>query len=958
MGNFADTYKTIPEMEDEIIRFWKKHDIFKKSVEKNTDGDSYVFYDGPPFISGLPHYGHLLGSVAKDVIPRYWTMKGKKVERVWGWDAHGLTVENKVQARLGIKNRKGIEDFGLEKFTQESYKYISEITNEWKWYIDKIGRWVDMENAYKTIDQTYMESVIWVFNQLYDKGLIYEGVRTSLFCTTCGTPVSNFEIAMDNSYKEVEDPAITVKFPVTSAGKYKGVNLLAWTTTPWTIPSNRALVVDKNETYVLVESGGEKFVTAKKRVDDVFSGLEYRRLSELSGVHLLDLEYEPPFGFFTSKKGEFRVYHYEGMVNMVEGTGIVHSAPGFGEIDTEMGRYYELTLMLVVDDEGKFLPGTAGENPYEGMFYPKANDLIRNDLKSRNLLFKDERAVHRVPYHDRCNTILIQKAQNSWFVDIQKLKPELIKNNEYINWVPGHLKEGRFLHNIQQAPDWCISRNRFWATPMPVWESEDGDRIVISSIKQLEELSGRKVKDLHRPYIDEITIERNGKKYIRRTEVLDSWMEAGSMPYAQIHYPFENEEKFENSFPGDFIVEYIGQVRAWFFFMHVLSTALMGSHSFKNVISTGVMAGSDGRKMSKTYGNYTDPKTVLLTYGGDALRLYLMASPLMTGENANFDETELRNKLRNVLNPLWNSLKFFVMYADTNDWKVGKIVPSNNLLDKWILARLNEVTRDISTNIEDYLIPPAVRALEEFVDELSRWYIRRSRDRISAGDGEALSTLYIVLDILSKSAAPLIPFMSEGIYRELKRFGEGKRSESVHLEEFPVFDPMIINDNVELINEMKVVREIVSLGHSIRTLNGISVRQPLGMLEVKGVKNLKEEFTGLIKDELNVKGIMFVKTFSIGDEWKAQKQKDIGVAVNTKVTDELKTEGNARSMIRTFQELRKDLGYTVGERVKKAQYLKTPENMGTAKIYGEEIKSKIFADELVPGDSYEINKKS
>jgi isoleucyl-tRNA synthetase len=954
--NNDNNNKSIPELEGEVLRFWKDNKIFEKSVEQRPEENLYVFYDGPPFISGLPHYGHLLGSIAKDIIPRYWTMKGKRVERVWGWDAHGLTVENKVQKRLGIKNRKDIEAFGLEKFTEESYKYTSEVSAEWEWYIDRIGRWVDFSNSYKTIDQSYMESVMWAFKQLYEKGLIYEGVRTSLYCTTCGTPVSNFEVAMDNSYKEVEDPAITVKFPVTTEGKFKGANILAWTTTPWTIPSNRALVVDKNALYVLVEAEGSKFIVAKDRFEKVFEGVGNFVREEFPGSELIGLDYDAPYTFFEPKQGEFKVYAYGDMVNMEEGTGIVHSAPGFGEIDTEMGRHYGLTIMLVIDDEGKFIQGNAGENQFTGMFYAKANKYIREDLVNRELLFKDEKIIHRFPYHDRCDTLLIQKAQNSWFIKVSELKPQLIENNQNINWVPSYLKDGRFKQGIQQAPDWCISRNRFWATPMPVWEAEDGDRIIISSVKELEELSGQKVEDLHRPYIDKITINKNGKVYKRRSEVLDSWMEAGSMPYAQIHYPFDNVRKFEQSFPGDYIVEYIGQVRAWFYVMHVLSTALFDSHSFKNVISTGVMSGSDGRKMSKTYGNYADPRDVLTTYGGDALRLYLMNSPLMVGDNANFDEVELRTKLRNVINPLWNSLKFFDMYAKAHAWDYDneRSVNSENILDRWITARLHETIRDFSTNIENYLVPSAVRAIEEFVDDLSRWYVRRSRDRISSGDNEALSTLFNVLYTFSKASAPIIPFISENIYLDLLSYLKDS-PESVHLCEYPEFDSGLIETSSGLLKDMQVVRDIVSLGHSIRISQNISVRQPLEELRVDHENTLSEEYLEIIKDELNVKKITLTDKIEESGHWQTQTMKDIEIALDTKISEELKLEGNAREMIRKFQDLRKNLNLSVTDRPKSAVYPDTPENRSTVALHGDMIKERISVLKLHPGDNYEIS---
>lgn len=939
MGFSVPERKSIPELEEETLKFWKSNNIFKKSVENRSENDLYVFYDGPPFISGLPHYGHLLSSIAKDLVPRYFTMKGKRVERVWGWDAHGLTVENRVQDELGIKNRRDIENYGLEKFTKACYEYTSRVSAEWEWYVDRIGRWVDFTNAYKTIDQSYMESVIWAFSELYKKGFIYEGTRTSLFCTTCGTPVSDFEIAMDNSYKEVEDPSIIVKFRVITEGDLKDAYILAWTTTPWTIPSNRALVVDEKEEYVLVLYEEFSYIVAKPRLKETFRDGGYEIKKEFKGSKLVGLRYEPPFRIFKSKNNEYAVYSFEGMVSMEEGTGIVHSAPGFGEIDTEMGRHYDLTLMLTIDDEGNFLAGTEEENPYQGVFYLKANEQINRDLEEKGLLFRNETGKHRVPYHDRCNTVLVQKAQSSWFIDIEKNKKELLKQNENINWVPEHIKHGQFEKTMEQAPDWCVSRNRFWATPMPVWESEDGDRIVVSSVKELEDLSGQKIEDLHRPFIDNIVINKKGKEYKRRPEVLDSWMEAGSMPYAQFHYPFENKEKFEKNYPGDFIVEYVGQVRAWFQRMHIMSTLLFDSNSFKNVVVTGVMAGADGRKMSKTYKNYTDPKEVLQNYGGDALRLFLMSSPLMIGENFNFDEEELKTKSRNIINPLWNSVRFFLMYAEHNDWDPKDSVESRNILDKWVISRVNEVMKEFSENMDKYVIPNAVRAVEDFVDDLSRWYVRRSRNRISSGDNEALSTLYYVLTEYSKVAAPIISFISETIYQNLV-IPFGDCPESVHLCDYPKFEKKLID--ADLNENMKKARDLSSIALAQRTEKGIPVRQALSKLSVPVETKLPEEYIDIVKDEINVKEIVIDKSIE-------------EPILDTEITEELKLEGLAREMVRKIQDLRKEAGLSISDRVK-VFYKKDEETSKVVEKYGNDIKGKVLADRLEPSEEYRVER--
>jgi len=934
--------KSIPEFESDVLDYWKKNNIFEKSVEKNPEDNLYIFYDGPPFVSGLPHYGHLLASIAKDLIPRFWTMKGKRVERVWGWDAHGLTVENRVQEQLDIENRRDIENYGLEKFTQACYDYTSKTSAEWEWYVDKIGRWVDFKNAYRTTDMKYMESVIWAFKQIYEKGLIYEGVRTSLFCPTCGTPVSDFEIAMDNSYRDEEDPSITVKFKITTEGKFKDIYLLVWTTTPWTLPSNRALVVDEKQLYVTITFQNEKYILAKGRLDYVFPNGNYDLVDEFLGNEIIGLDYEPIFKFFTAREGEFKVYSFENMVTMDEGTGIVHSAPGFGEIDTEMGRHYKLTIMMTLDDEGRFLPGDVETNPYEGMFYLKANSRILDDLVNQGVIFKNEKIVHRVPFHDRCNTLLVQKAQNSWFIDIQKIKNELIKNNEEINWVPDYIKNGMFEKTIEQAPDWCISRNRFWATPMPIWEASDGDRLVLSSIKEIEELSGQKVVDLHRPYIDDIVIKRDGKEYRRRPEVLDSWMEAGSMSFAQLHYPFENQEKFERNYPGDYIVEYKGQVRAWFQRMHIMSTLVFNTRCFNNVIVTGVIAGTDGRKMSKTYKNYPDSRDILTKYGGDALRLYFMGSSLMSGENTNFDEIELKNKSRNVLNPLWNSAMFFLMYAQTNNWDENKQVESKNILDRWVIIRLNQIIKDIEISLTNYNIPPAIKSLEDFVDDLSRWYVRRSRDRISGGDIEALSTLYKILIEFSKATAPIIPFMAENIYRFLV-----PQDVSVHLCNYPSYDENIVDGSEDILQNMKKAREIVSQVLSIRVAKSIPVRQVLGSVIALKENEIPQEYLQLVLDEINVKDIKFKDSLDEKEGW----EKDVSgsLLLDTSITEDLKKEGRLREFIRTVQDLRKEAGLSISDEIL-LTYERSSEIEEIVNLFKDEIKKKLLARDIVPGD--------
>ncbi len=1238
--------QNFPKLEEEITHFWKKNKIFEKSVENRPKSNRYVFYDGPPFITGMPHYGSLLPSIAKDVVPRYWTMKGKRVERVWGWDCHGLPIENKVEKKLNLKNRRDIEKLGIQRFIDECYSYTTQVSSEWEWYIDKIGRWVDFKNSYKTMDQDYMETVIWVFKQLWEKKLIYKGTRVSLYCTRCGTPISNFEIAMDNSYSDMPDPAVSVKFKAqyhkTGVGvgivifnedgeilmaqrneegreksigivggkkedddkdiletakresleeigvipenlelvgssidifegrlfhthhvkgflkkdtKFKtnnslvnltwvktkdiawdklhiptkntlldvlkgehnfkipketkpDVNLIAWTTTPWTLPSNRALVVAKDEDYSLIEikrtkkelkkiaiilldkekgkvlalrhsnkwyepimgentvntdnvdelitkiikdntgynntkvikklgnlkdtyitkktiqnldidyylvelentekekskknnleqvwldvknidkipgafglskfaeltkiyyqtgkieelkihetknfSENEFIVLATKRIKEVLEDFDYEIKDTFKGKELVGLSYIPPFNMFPAKNdNEFKVYTYKNMVTMNEGTGIVHSAPGFGDIDTEMAREYGISIMQTVDDEGKFRKDA---DFLTGMYVKKADPFVIIDLNKRGLLLKEERITHRYPYCYRCETPLIHKAQPSWFVDIQGLKKDMLKNNENINWVPSHLKYGRFKKGIEVAPDWCISRTRYWATPMPVWKCDKCEHIeVLGSRKEIEEKSGQKVIDLHRPKIDQITYKcpKCEGTMKRIPEVLDVWMDSGSMPYAQKHYPFEKRKEFEENYPADFIVEYIAQTRAWFYTLHVVSTALFNKNAFKNVVTTGVIFGTDGRKMSKSYGNYPDPKDILTKYGAEPLRMYLMSSRIMVGEDINFDEEGLKEQLKSFILPLWNSYSFFVTYAnlfkfkpdakllhnnleirdnvqfvkgtkvDTYWYKVPDIIATNkNKLDIWIVAKLQLLIRDVRIAMDNYDIPAAARLYPEFIQHLSKWYIRRSRNRFAAGDKNAFNTLYYVLIEFSKLLSFLMPFIVEEIWQNLVKTQFTDQPESIHLTELPQDDLDFVEKHQRILTQMDAVREVVNLGQSIRTQEGIKVKQPLEEMEVylnltnTRDKELEEWMKELIKDELNIKLIDEDRNPSQAQGWIYKENSDgnIKISLNTNITDELKREGITRELIRKIQYQRKNHGLELGQK--------------------------------------------
>ncbi len=929
------------DLEEEVLQYWRENKTFEKSVANRSTSNSFSFYDGPPFITGLPHYGHLLGSIVKDVIPRYQTMKGKRVERVWGWDCHGLPAENKVEKQLGINSKKEIEKLGIDKFVDACKAYVGNVSAEWEWYVDHIGRWVDFKNAYKTMDMPYMESVMWVFKKLYDKKLIYKGKRVSLFCPRCSTPISNFEVAMDNSYKQDIDPSLFIKFKVTGKeGKSGNIYLLAWTTTPWTLPSNFALGVSPDEAYVQVLHNQTKLILAKSRLAAVFGNENYQIEKEYQGQDLVGWHYEPLYNYYPAKPVDHQVYSAD-FVSMDDGTGVVHIAPGFGEDDTMLGKKYGLTMAESVDEEGKLDPRiTEAANK----FFKKADGLILDDLKTRNLVFKLETITHSYPHCHRCDTPLIYKVQDAWYIDIASLKRQLKETNEDINWVPEYFKHGRFELGIDSAPDWCISRSRYWGAPIPVWECDQcSERFIIGSLQELEALAGHPVTELHRPDIDEVTFkcsQCSGTAH-RVKEVLDSWVEAASMPYAQIHYPFENKEKFENSFPADFITEYTGQLRAWFYCLHVISNALFGTRSFNNCVVTGIIMGTDGRKMSKNFGNYPDPKDSLLKYGADSLRLYLMGSPIVNGQDISISEQDWQEQLKTVLMTLWNSYKFFVNYANLDHWQ-AKIEPKGvpAKLDLWILNRLDETVLELDKQLSLYRLPKAVAVIKPFVNDLSTWYIRRSRDRVGptaldAKDRElAYTTMNTVFVVFLKVLSPFAPFISEYLYRHLT--GE----ESVHLTDWPDVSTPEVIDSV-LLKNMAEVRKICELGHAFRKSNNLAVKQALAKLIVLGSSSeiaLDPQLIQLIKEELNVEEAEFIS------------HNNLEVDFDTTLTDRLIQKGKARELVRAIQEARKAANCRLDEKVD----VQLPD---WPKDFEADIKRQTLVGNLIQGETLKINRR-
>ena len=893
------------ELEEELLKFWKEDKTFEKSIEANPEDKKWTFLDGPPFVTGTPHYGSLLSSIPKDVFGRYWTMKGYRVRRVWGWDGHGLPIENKVENALKIKSKKDIEGVvGVKKFIDECLKYVNDVSADWEWYIDHIGRWVDFKNAYKTWDLNYMESVMWVFKQMYEKDLIYKGLRVSLYCPHCATPISNFEVAMDaDNYKDVEEYGTTYKYPLEDE---KDTYILAWSTTPWNKIATPALAVNPKLTYVKISQDKDKYILCKDAVK-ILTDEPFKILEEFKGTELIGKKFVSPYDYYKIEPGKkvFEIIPGE-FVTADEGTGVV-TIGAYGEEDLAVMQKENIHIELHVDDEGIV---DLKAPIFGGMYYLDANELVDKDLNERGLIYKREKYTHSVAHCWRCATRLFHAPKDAWFVNVQKIKSQLFKNNESINWFPKHFKMGRFAKSMEAAPDWNISRNRYWGSPVPVWECECGERIVPGSIKELEELSGRKITNLHKPDIDEIEIKcKSCEKSIKRVpEVLDSWIEAGSASFAERHFPFDKDQKLEDFFPPDFIVEYTGQIRAWFYVLHVIGTAIYDSPAFKNVLVTGVLLGTDGRKMSKNYGNFPDPKEVMTKHGGDALRLYLMGSPLMKGEDVNFSNDGVPEVARGFLLILWNSYKYFIDYANTFDFnpdaKEAKEAREHlNILDKWILARLTELNLDLKISFEKYDTSTIVKLLREFaVNDLSTWYIRRSRDRISGhqdevGRNAALSILHEVLVNYSKLLAPMAPFIAEEMHKNLTK------GASVHLASFPEGEESLLDK--DLIQSMIILRQIVEMGHAKRKESAIKLRQPLASLKYSSEKQLSEDLEQILAEELNVKSVEYSKS-----------SKDLSVRLDTNITQELAEEGTARDLIREIQKLRKEVNMTLNDKSK------------------------------------------
>ncbi|MEW6563976.1 MAG: isoleucine--tRNA ligase [Spirochaetota bacterium] len=1001
MYKSVDPKVEFPKMEEEILAFWEKNDIFKKSISQREGKDEFVFYDGPPFATGLPHFGHFVPGTIKDIIPRYQTMKGKKVERRFGWDCHGLPVENLIEKELGLNSKTDIEKFGVANFNEACRSSVLRYVSEWRRIVTRLGRWVDFDNDYKTMDPDYMESIWWVMKTLWEKGLLYEGYYILPYCPRCSTVLSNHELNL-GGYKDVHDPAITIKFKVTGlvsgsaaeAAKLADLAdgntfLLAWTTTPWTLPSNLALAVGPDIDYVLVQDGNERYILAEARLSAYYKKPEeYQILWKKKGAELVGITYEPLFPYFkeTKEQNAFRTYPGD-YVSTEDGTGIVHIAPGFGEDDQRILKGTGVPTICPVDAECRF---TDEVPDYKGLFVKDADKAIIDRLKAEGKLVKRDQILHAYPHCWRCSSPLIYRAVSSWFVNVTKIKQQMLDANQQIHWVPEHIKDGRFGKWLEGARDWAISRNRYWGNPLPIWKCPDcGKTICVGSRKELQDLSGVEVKDLHKHFVDEITIPCScGGTMQRIPEVLDCWFESGAMPYAQNHYPFENKEFFESHFPADFISEGLDQTRGWFYTLTILGAALFNRPAFKNCVVNGLVLAEDGKKMSKSLRNYTDPMDVINTFGADALRIFLMHSAVVKADDLRYSDEGVKDVLKSIIIPLWNSYSFFVTYANIDGMKPTK-APENpsNPLDKWILSVSESMVEKVTAALDSYDMNRAIDPIVEFIDLLNNWYIRRSRRRFwrsenDSDKAEAYGTLYSVLKKISLVAAPIMPYTTEAIWQNLRLESDPI---SVHLADYPLADTKRKDEGLEF--KMSVVQHAVSMGRALRYQYNIKVRQPLRSVELV-TRNPEEkkvllEMEEIIREELNVKNVIFrdneedlveyqakanfrVLGKELGKDMKAAAERiealsqqeiqglldgaTLSIEVNGKnvdltaekldirriekaqvkvlnegtltvgldmeVTEELAQEGDVRDLVRGIQNLRKESGFDVTDRIK------------------------------------------
>ena len=1009
------SHPNFPELERQVLAYWEADRTFAASIAQRPAGEDganeFVFYDGPPFANGLPHYGHLLTGYVKDLVPRYQTMRGRHVERRFGWDCHGLPAEFEAEKQLGIQHKNEIEAMGVAQFNEACRVSVLRYTKEWEEYVTRQARWVDFDNDYKTLDRPYMESVMWAFKSLYDKGLVYEGFRVLWYCWRCETPLSNTEVKMDDVYRDRDDPAVTVGLRVVSDNpKLDGALALIWTTTPWTLPSNLALAVHPDVDYVVVSANGKRFLLAEARVAayERELGESPEVLARYAGAALVGTRYQPVFDFFAGRPNAHQFLPAD-YVSTDDGTGIVHIAPAYGEDDKAVTDAAGIDPVTPVNSRGEF-DGTVPA--YQGQHIFEANKQIIRDLKASGVLLRHDTYRHSYPHCWRCDSPLIQRAVSSWFVAVTKFRDRMVEINQQITWVPEHIRDGQFGKWLENARDWSVSRNRYWGSPIPVWMSDDRNypRIdVYGSLDELERDFGVRPTDLHRPAIDQLTRpnpdDPTGQSTMRRVpEVLDCWFESGSMPFAQVHYPFENRDWFEHHFPGDFIVEYNGQTRGWFYTLHVLATALFDCAAFDTCMAHGVVLGSDGQKMSKSRRNYPDVNMVFDRDGSDAMRWFLMDSPILRGGNLVVAERGIQEGIRQALLPLWNSYYFLGLYANADRVEGQRRTDSRHLLDRYILAKTHELVTDVESALDHYDIVGACASVRDFLDALTNWYVRRSRDRFWSGDRDAIDTLHTVLEVTCRVAAPLLPLTTEVVWRGLT----GERS--VHLTDWP--SAIELPADAALVQVMDQVRDVCSTALGLRMAHKLRVRLPLNHLRVatRAAADLAP-FADIIRDEVNVKHvdmtadvaahgrteiavnarvagprlgkqvqdvIKAVKAgnWSLTPEGRVQAagielleseferrivSRDPGAAaelpehagfvvLDTTVTPELAEEGLARDVIRAVQQARREAGLDVSDRIR-LTIGGAADALAAARTWEELLRSETLALDVHYGDA-------
>ncbi|MCC6711492.1 MAG: isoleucine--tRNA ligase [Candidatus Pacebacteria bacterium] len=900
--DFSQT-PALPKLEEEVLKFWADNDTFKKSIEMRAKKDSYVFFDGPPFATGLPHYGHIVASTMKDIVPRYWTMKGKRVERKWGWDCHGLPIENIAEKELGIKRKKEIEELGVAKFNDICRSKVLSYVDDWKKIITRLGRWADMEDDYKTMDLGFMESVWWVFKELYDNDLVYEDYRSMHICPRCETTLSQSEVA--EGYKDIKDLSVTAEFRIKDFSKFhhgsETVYFLAWTTTPWTLPGNFLLAVGPEIDYVLVRGNeiGKLYVLAESRLKEIFGEDGYEVVSKFQGQELEGLSYEPLFPYYAETENAFRVVAAE-FVATEEGTGIVHIAPGFGDDDFKIGQKEGVKLIQHVGMDGRF---KAEVTDFADLEVKPKEDHQRTDveiiryLAQHDALFSKKKIEHSYPHCWRCDTPLLNYATGSWFVSVTKVHKRLLKLANNINWFPEHIKEGRWGNWLEGARDWSISRQRYWASVIPIWKCSCGEIKVYGSVAELEKDSGKKITDLHKHVVDEVTVPCScGKQMKRIPDVLDTWFDSGSMPYGQAHYPFENKQEFENNFPAEFIAEGVDQTRAWFYYLHVIAGGIKKTNAFKNVIVNGIVLAEDGKKMSKRLQNYPDPVLLINNYGSDSLRMYLASSPVLKAENLNFSEKDVADIRRKVFVIWWNIIGFYKSFVKIENLARPTKQPVH-VLDRWLLSRTQTLIKEVTELMDGYDLVKSSRLLMDFVNELSTWYLRLSRDRLkTSASAESAQVFGYVLYTLAQLIAPFAPFFAEMVHQALV-----DEKTSIHHTDWPGFDSALLNTELE--TQMKLMQKVVEAGHAARKLKGVKVRQPLAQVTI-AMANIDlsdfTEYSELVAAELNVKAV----------DWQ-KSETELQVDFSWQLTAELKAEGEAREIMRSIQSLRREAGLSM-----------------------------------------------